>query len=157
MGSLQLQLYAELGYLSRGRIQALTDLAAAPWVQNSQVNTINSLIASVARCHLHEEVWICCRPKPSPVVQHLPDEFTSGRHCCCAVHQPIGAVAYRGGAGGGAAAPGAGGRGAPKWASKHRGPGTIFSIGLLEPAGTIASAMKCTYPRKIHACIACNH
>jgi hypothetical protein len=62
-----------------------------------------------------------------------------------------------GGAGGGAAAPGAGGRGAPKWASKHRGPGTIFSIGLLEPAGTIASAMKCTYPRKIHACIACNH
>jgi hypothetical protein len=68
------------------------------------------------------------------------------------------AVAYRGGGGrGGAAAPGAGGRGAPKWASKHRGPGTIFSIGLLEPAGTIASAMKCTYPRKIHACIACNH
>jgi hypothetical protein len=62
-----------------------------------------------------------------------------------------------GGRGGGAAAPGAGGRGAPKWASKHRGPGTIFSIGLLEPAGTIASAMKCTYPRKIHACIACNH
>jgi hypothetical protein len=62
-----------------------------------------------------------------------------------------------GGGGGGAAAPGAGGRGAPKWASKHRGPGTIFSIGLLEPAGTIASAMKCTYPRKIHACIACNH
>jgi hypothetical protein len=62
-----------------------------------------------------------------------------------------------GAGGGGAAAPGAGGRGAPKWASKHRGPGTIFSIGLLEPAGTIASAMKCTYPRKIHACIACNH
>jgi hypothetical protein len=62
-----------------------------------------------------------------------------------------------GGAGGGGGRPGRRRDGGAKMGIKAQGPGNDFSIGLLEPAGTIASAMKCTYPRKIHACIACNH